>query len=254
MPAEQQRRPSTSLDSVAVVIPAYNSGDGLPALVAELLEFGFGAIVVVDDGSAPSHQRWLDAVGAMPRVHLCRHLRNLGKGRALKTGFGFVAGTLAEVQIVVTADSDGQHRPLDVAMVAVAALENRGQVVMGSRSLRSGVPFRSWLGNSLTRVLFAAVSGVMLQDTQTGLRAFPRDLLAALGNLEGERYEYETAALLQLCLTLGRPREVPIDTIYFAGNRATHFRPVADSVLIYRTLAVGALRRMQGRSAIQQSA
>lgn len=61
--------------------------------------------------------------------------------------------------------------------------------MLGSRSFAAHVPLRSRFGNSLTRYIFALVTGAKLADTQTGLRAFPRNLLPELLALSGERYE-----------------------------------------------------------------
>jgi glycosyltransferase involved in cell wall biosynthesis len=235
----------TSLERVVVIIPAYNAGPALTQLVGELGEVGFGALVIVDDGSAAEHQRWFARVE--PHAHLLRHERNLGKGRALKTGFAFVEKMFPDVKVVVTADADGQHRPLDIARVAAAALNHPGEIVLGSRLLEGDVPWRSRLGNKLTREIVAAVAGIRLKDTQTGLRAFPRGLLPMLRRVEGDRYEYEISVLLQLSAALGRPREVPIETVYVGGNRGSHFKPVRDSVRIYRAVAVCAGQRLRRR-------
>jgi hypothetical protein len=68
-------------------------------------------------------------------------------------------------------------------------------------------------------------------DTQTGLRGFPRALLAELAALPGERYEYEMAVLAAVCRR-GRPVEVGIETVYEAGNKGSHFAPVQDSLRV----------------------
>lgn len=245
MPVEQYGQPLPLLERVAVIIPAYNAGAALPRLVGELGRLGFGALVVVDDGSAMEHQRWVDETRIEPHVHLLRHERNLGKGQALKMGFALVEKMFEDVEVVVTADADGQHRPLDIVRVAAVALEHPGEIVLGSRSLEGDVPWRSRLGNHLTRRVVAAVAGLDLKDTQTGLRAFPRGLLPMLRRVEGDRYEYEISVLLQLSAALGRPREVPIETVYVGGNRGSHFRPVRDSARIYRAVALCAGQRLR---------
>jgi hypothetical protein len=53
-------------------------------------------------------------------VHVLRHAVNLGKGRALKTGFNFILGRFPHLMGVVTPDADGQHRVEDVVRVADA--------------------------------------------------------------------------------------------------------------------------------------
>ena len=225
-----------SLARAAVLIPAWDPDGNLIPLVASLLELGFGAIIIVNDGSTSATEIF-SKLKRLDRVHILRHAINLGKGRALKNGINYFLGKLPAFDILVTADADGQHTPADIARVAHAALESSGKAVLGSRGFVKDVPLRSRIGNGLTRHIFAFVTGARLADTQTGLRAFPRSMLPALMALEGERYEYEMTVLAHICRTGARPLEVPIETVYIDGNRSSHFDPIRDSMRIYFVLA-----------------
>ncbi|MEG1774202.1 MAG: GtrA family protein, partial [Oscillospiraceae bacterium] len=98
------------------------------------------------------------------------------------------------------------------------------------------VPPKSRLGNKLTSLTFAAVCGLRISDTQTGLRAIPRRALAPLSALEGERFEYETNMLLA-ARRIGLPiRERTIQTIYIDENATSHYRPLLDSLKILRLI------------------
>jgi putative flippase GtrA len=98
------------------------------------------------------------------------------------------------------------------------------------------VPAKSRFGNTVTRLAFARSTGCCVQDTQTGLRAYPADLLGWLQGIAGERFDYELDVLLQAAAE-GRPiHEVPIETIYLEGNASSHFRPIVDSVRVYAPL------------------
>lgn len=221
---------------IAVLIPARQLEPALAPLVDELLDAGFGAIVLVDDGSPSEDKMGFDALAHRPRVHLLRHAANLGKGRALKTGFNFFLTELPGFAALVTADADGQHAAGDIVRVAEALAAAPERVVVGSRRFRGDMPLRSRLGNELTRTVFHFVSGSRLSDTQTGLRGFPAFLLPELLALTGERYEYEMTVLAHLCRHGHEPLEVPIATIYLDGNRTSHFNPVRDSMRIYFVL------------------
>ncbi len=161
------------------------------------------------------------------------HDRNRGKGTALKTGFAWVAGH-APGETVVCADSDGQHLVRDIVRVACAV--QPGTMVLGGRKFTGKVPVRSRLGNSVTRHVFRALSGVPVYDTQTGLRAYPHELLDWLCSVPGERFEYEFQALLRARTAGIRIVEVEIETVYEVERRSSHFRPVRDSVRIYTPL------------------
>jgi glycosyltransferase involved in cell wall biosynthesis len=222
---------------LAVLLPAWMPDAQLLPLVEALREHGFGALLVVDDGSGPEFATLFDAVAAESGVRLLRHAVNLGKGRALKTGFNELLCELPSIEGVITADADGQHRVEDIVAVAAAmkrttAGESRERVVLGVRAFPSGVPLRSRIGNLLTRSIFRFVTGATVSDSQTGLRGIPRALLPELMPLQGDRYEYEMTMLGHLYRNGIRLLEVPIATVYIDGNRASHFHPIRDSIRI----------------------
>ena len=228
--------PPESLQTLAALLPAWQPEASFGALVAELVTRGFGIVIVVDDGSQAACEPVFAEIAALPRVNLLRHATNLGKGRALKSGFNHLLSAHPEMRGVVTADADGQHAPGDIERVARALLAGNGKPVLGVRRFSAAVPLRSRIGNRLTRLIFRLLTGTRLTDTQTGLRGLPLNLLPELLPLEGERYEYEMTMLAHLCRSGQVPAEVPIATIYLENNRGSHFNPVWDSMRIYFVL------------------
>lgn len=232
-----------------VLIPAYEPADHLPRLVAALRERDPSlGILVVDDGSGPDFVGVFEAAwraGAQVR----RHERNLGKGAALKTGFGLLAKEHPG-EGVVTADADGQHTVADVLAVAQAvrdAGEADGTImVLGCRGFDSDVPLRSRFGNDISRVLFRVAAGWRLSDTQTGLRGVPHAMLPWLLDVPGERFEYEQRVLLGLRSAGFGAREMHIETVYLEGNATSHFRPVIDSVRVMAPVFVFAASSLLG--------
>lgn len=216
----------------AAVVPVFNPEPGLIELVDEL-KSRFSVVVVVDDGSVEERE----AFAALPsEVNVLRHAQNRGKGCAMKTALRWLSEKHPTICGVVFADGDGQHRMGDVVAVAEKArVENR--VVFGVRDFsRPGIPFRSWWGNRWTAIEVGLLFGLWLKDTQTGLRAVPRRLFSALIDLRGDRFEYEAGWFALLRRLKETIVEVPIDTIYRRGNRVSHFRPWADTILTQRAL------------------
>jgi glycosyltransferase involved in cell wall biosynthesis len=227
---------SSYLRSLAVLVPAWQPELVLSSLAAELTAAGFGAVVLVDDGSGGDWQSLFNGLARLPDVHLVRHEVNHGKGRALKSGFHYVETALPALGGVVTADADGQHRVEDIVRVGLALEGASTGAVLGVRAFSGDVPLRNRFGNVLTRAVFASLTGVRLSDTQSGLRGFSRELLPELSRMGGERYEYETTMLATLCRIGRKPVEIPIQTIYIDGNRSSHFDPLRDSARIYAAL------------------
>lgn len=212
-----------------VVIPAFEPDKNLLKLVKKIKEKTQLAILVVDDGSGADYTAIFDQVKTYAQV--LTHPKNQGKGAALKTAFAWIQKEKIE-GMIVTADSDGQHSVWDMLRVLKKSKEAPQTLTLGVRSFTGKVPLRSRFGNSLTRLLFRVQTGQKVLDTQTGLRAFHTDQLPFMLAIEGNRYEYEMNMLLEASKTLGLS-QMPIETIYINDNAGSHFRPVADGLMIY---------------------
>lgn len=223
--------------NIPVVIPAYKPDDRLLYLLDAMEEAGIGPVIIVNDGSGESYDEvFTKAAERLEVIGGCilAHGVNRGKGSALKTAFTYVLERYPNAWGVVTADSDGQHTIECIRKVMTALEQHRKFLVLGVRDFDSpGIPWRSRFGNKITVRMLRYVSGLNIQDTQTGLRGIPRDFMTILLNIRGERYEFETRMLLE---SVGKYPiyEVPVKTIYdSAENHQTHFNPLVDSVKIY---------------------
>jgi glycosyltransferase involved in cell wall biosynthesis/SAM-dependent methyltransferase len=231
--AGSEHRPRLDL---VVVIPAFCPGNHLPDLVRALAPAENERIVIVDDGSGPEFAAIFDQLDRVPNVHVLRHAVNLGKGSALKTGVNFVLCTFPGAQGVLTMDVDGQHSPADARQVWERFRQSPDSLILGVRHFGKDVPLRSRLGNTITRGAVGLLIGHRLADTQTGLRAIPRALLADLLRVPANGYEFELEMLIAVKHLGLKVVEQPISTIYEDGNRSSHFRPLRDSMRIYFVL------------------
>ena len=221
------------MNPVSVIIPAYKPDQKLIKTLTDLVEIGFSDILVVDDGSGESFAPVFSQVASIPQCTLLRHPINRGKGAALKTAMTFFLDNRPEQVGVVTADADGQHLSNDIAAVAKAMQEN-GTVTLGVRDFSDPkVPARSKAGNKITIGVFRLFFGMKISDTQTGLRAFPRNLLPDMIRVKGDRYEFETEMLFVIKKHKLPFGEVGISTVYIEDNQSSHFRVVRDSIRIY---------------------
>lgn len=220
---------------IAVVIPAYQPDKVLIELADELLKRGIPYIVIVDDGSFEDKKWIFDSLDSKEKCLVIHHSRNLGKGIALKTGIDAVLNSNLQLEGIVTADADGQHRPDDIIKTAEAFLLQPDALLLGCRSFsQADVPLRSKLGNRLTRFVFKLVSGIKISDTQTGLRAFSLENAARFLKIEGNRYEYEMNMLLTAAREGIAIKETEIETVYHNHNRSSHFKTFVDSFYVYR--------------------
>jgi len=223
--------------TVPVLIPAYKPDRKLVTLVGALRALGLKDIIVIDDGSGRAYDRVFRELTRKGWCRLLTHAVNLGKGRALKTGFNHVLTAYgSKAPGVVTADADGQHRPEDILRVAHRMAAHPRAVVLGVRAFDGAVPWRSRFGNRVTRHVLRFVAGLTVTDSQTGLRGLPMAFVPHCLALEGERYEYETNMLVAAGARQFTLSEVPIATVYIENNRSSHFNPLFDSMKIYFVL------------------
>ena len=229
---------SRAVRDAVILIPSLEPDGRLPAYIRELEQSGFGRIVVVDDGSGDAYKPIFDEVSAIPRTAVLTHEVNKGKGVALKTGYQYIQGLNESLTGIITADSDGQHAVKDCVRLAEMLEENKQALYLGSRDFNlPDIPPKSRSGNRITSTVFRALYGQWLPDTQTGLRAFRREELPFMLEVEGERYEYEMKVLIACSRARIPMIPVTIDTIYENGkNEGTHFHPVKDSWRIYKVI------------------
>ena len=213
-----------------LVIPAYEPDEKLINLLKEVSILNAFQIIVVDDGSGDGFSHIFTEVKNYA-VILTHHI-NKGKGAALKTAFNYIQNLNAN-GIIVTADSDGQHKVNDIIKVAQSIHFNDTAITTGVRHFTGKVPLKSKFGNTITKYIYFFVSGLFLNDTQCGLRAFPVSSIPFLLSIKGDRYEYEMNMLLLAKKNGLNIREVPIETIYIDGNSKSHFNPVKDAIKIY---------------------
>lgn len=227
---------TNSLEKIVFLIPSLDPDDKMPSYVRELIAAGAKHVLLVDDGSKKENKHYFEELKDLKEVTILVHEVNKGKGRALKTAFEYILNNMKDIKAVVTADADGQHAFDDTINTGLKVLET-GDVVFGTRNFNEEiVPFKSRNGNKITTTVFKLLYGKQVNDTQTGLRGLPIDFISDCLNIEGERFEYEIGMLIKIVQENRNIYELPIKTIYYNSNRATHFNTFKDSFKIYRIM------------------
>jgi glycosyltransferase involved in cell wall biosynthesis len=227
----------------AVVIPCFNEGASIAALVREVRQH-LPFVMVVDDGSTDDTSALAAAAGAT----VVSHARNLGKGAALKTGLS--AALAREFEWVLIMDGDGQHRPQDMPAFFRCAEPANVRLVVGNRMHNArAIP---WLRRQVNRWMSRRLSeraGQFLPDSQCGFRLVNLQVWAGMP-LEADHFVIESEMLLAFVRAGYRVEFVPIQVV--GGGRSSHIHPVADSLRWWRwwrNLAQSSPRPLQGGSA-----
>ena len=225
-----------------LIIPSLNPDEKLVSVVREAVEY-FSDIILVNDGSGKEYESVFRRItDKFDGIHYLKHSENKGKGYALKSAMQYFRSNpnFDGYDGVVTADGDGQHEINDIiAIDKQLGLHNEKSLIIGCRDLNSEVmPPRSKFGNKSTAFLFKTLYGIKLKDTQSGLRAFSKDIIPWLLDVDGSRFEYEMNMLIKSKNTDVVLREYPISTKYEEKHKS-HFRSFVDSLRVMRVLFSG---------------
>ena len=213
------------------LIPAYKPNENLISFIQSLETRGL-KVVVVNDGSGEDYLPLFRKIEEQSLATVIHLEKNQGKGAALKAGLSYL-NTVSDDFQVITLDADGQHSLQDAFFLLDKSAENEGSLLLGSRAQSKDSPLRSRIGNYITKKVFSLTTGVRVEDTQTGMRAFSKQLIPKLLQIQGNRYEYEMNMLLDFAKEGIPMKEYPIETIYINSNEESHFDTVKDSLRIY---------------------
>ena len=193
---------------LSIIIPVYNEeltvGNIIDRVKLVLQQTGLkNEIIVVDDCS---YDKSLE-VAKKRSAKIYTLKQHLGKGYALRAGFAKAKG-----DIIVTIDSDGSHKPEELLEVLAPVLEDKADLVIGSRYLNhKSVAARKLnaFGVKLFNYFIQLLTGVAITDSQSGYRAMKRQVLKNQ-NLKSGEYEIESEMLVKTAKKNFRITEVPI--------------------------------------------
>ncbi|BAV04311.1 hypothetical protein SAMN05421788_11041 [Filimonas lacunae] len=165
--------------TVLVVIPCFNEGEALPALLQQLRQVtipGYDlSIAVVNDASADNTA----AIARKEGVVVLDLPVNLGIGGAVQTGFRYAHRYGFDFALQV--DGDGQHPPEEIVRLLQCQEATGAHVVIGSRFLvkegfqssalrRTGIRYFHWLNKVFT--------GNAIYDSTSGFRLLNKTAIA----------------------------------------------------------------------------
>ena len=194
---------------LSVVIPVYNESSTLRRVVERIRQVPLQIeVIAVDDGSTDGTAETLlrlEEEGLVDR--LVFHVRNHGKGAALRAGFDEATG-----DIVVVQDADLEYDPLELPSLMEPILGGWADAVYGSRFL--GAPHRVHLfwhsvGNRLITLISNVFTNLNLTDMETCYKMIRSDLLETLP-LSRDRFGIEPEITARLAQAGARVYELPI--------------------------------------------
>ncbi len=193
------------------VIPAYNEEKEISRIVKKTRGY-VDKVIVVDDGSKDKTKDAAEKSGAL----VLRHMINLGKGAALRTGCNYALRKNAKYIVVL--DADAQHNPQDIPRFLEKL--RKYDIVFGYRKRSSKMPFVLRFGNWLISNIVKFLHGVDLIDTQSGFRAFSREAYTKI-RWDASDYSMESEMISRAGKQRLKYVQVPIQTIYSDKYKGT---------------------------------
>jgi dolichyl-phosphate beta-glucosyltransferase len=217
------------LDSLSIVIPAYNEESRLPKTFDRILEwlheqrFKFREVIVVDDGSHDATAGVVEEYSKPPSpIRLLRNPGNKGKGYAVRHGV-----LDAEGEWILYTDADLSTPIEELQKLEAAAAQQNALIAIGSRAVdRSLVavhqsPFREYSGRFFN-VVMRALTGLPFHDTQCGFKLYRAEAAKAVfSRQEQDGFSFDVEDLV-IAKKLGlRAVEVPVRWANVEGTKVT---------------------------------
>jgi glycosyltransferase involved in cell wall biosynthesis len=197
--------------SISILIPAYNEHATIGVVLAKLLALPLKVceVVVVDDGSTDGTDLVVQRFAAEDaRVRYFRQAKNQGKTAAIR-----VALDVAQGEILLIQDADLEYDPADIPDLVAPILEDKADVVYGSRFLVKRAArvlyFYHYLANKSLTFLSNLLTNRNMSDIETCYKAFRAEVIQPL-ELTSSGFGLEVEITAMICRTTARTYEVPI--------------------------------------------
>jgi glycosyltransferase involved in cell wall biosynthesis len=211
-----------------VVIPAYNEGETLEAILKELKRRALPTVVVDDgsrDGTLEVANRHADRV--------IKNEKNFDKGMALKEGISFLLKN-DNFDYIITMDADGQHSPLDIENFLREAQRGENFVLGNRMGNHLGMPKIRVFTNMFMSWLISGMLGQKIPDTQCGFRLIKREVLEKI-KVKTNKFEIDSEILIKAVRAGFNIKSIPIQSIYFKNQRSK-IHPFVDTFRFIRFL------------------
>jgi glycosyltransferase involved in cell wall biosynthesis len=196
---------------LSIVVPVFNEEKRLNAVLDLLFNSPCPISrewIFVNDCSTDDSGRILENSRKQHNFKLVHQPQNRGKGAAITRGIKEATGDYILIQ-----DADFEYDPRDIPSLLDPLIDNKADVVYGSRFKKSGYQIHRtyhYLINRFLTILSNLFSGLYLTDMETCYKVFRSDLIKSM-NLISKRFGIEVELTAYLAKTRARVFEIPIN-------------------------------------------
>lgn len=219
--------PPIDISRIWGVIPTFNNKDTVFDVACKCRE-RLRNVCVVDDGSTDVD---VENLFLGTDIIVLKHMKNLGKGIAIRTALEYLSKKGAEYMITI--DADGQHHPEDIERFIPLLSQDCCAIIVGVRDFNSpNIPGRSRFGRAFSNFWLRLETGQSIDDSQSGFRTYPVKYLSLM-KTDGRHYDFEVEVLTRAAWSGLELKQVPINVFYPpAKMRVSSFRPFLDNLRI----------------------
>ena len=212
---------------IAIGLPALNEEKNIASIILQLRE-KYELVIVCDDGSNDLTSSISEKMGAI----VIKHKKNLGYGAAIRSLF--TKAKELECDILVTFDSDGQHKVSEIENVIEPIVKNDADIVIGSRflgSIEGKIPVYRKMGIKVITNLVNSGTGKKITDSQSGFRAYSSNVLKKIIPSESGM-GVSTEILIKANKNKFRISEKPITILYEGDTSSQNTLSHGSSVIL----------------------
>ena len=200
---------------LSVVIPVYNERGTLRQLLQRVLQVPFETeVLCIDDGSTDGSRELLAELEAQhPQLRVFFQAKNAGKGAALRRGIQEASGDFVIIQ-----DADLEYDPADYPSLLEPLIQEKADVVYGSRFLGSGphrvLYFWHSVANWFLTLVSNCLTNINLTDMETCYKVFRREIIQSIP-IQEDRFGFEPEITVKIAKRKLRIYEIGIS---YAGR------------------------------------
>jgi glycosyltransferase involved in cell wall biosynthesis len=183
--------------TLSLIIPCYNEENTIENCIEKVRkinenrDFALELVVVNDCSTDKSAEKLSEISKKYPEIKIFTHEKNLGKGAALRTGLMAATGDYIGIQ-----DADDEYNPFEYLEMLKPLLENKADVVYGSRYLKPDTRrvlyfWHTWMNKTLTAVS-NMFTNLDITDMETCYKLFRREAIEQIApKLKEDRFGFE---------------------------------------------------------------
>ena len=196
---------------ITVLIPVLNEVSTIKSILEKIkenknLEL---EIIIIDDNSTDGTYELLQELKDKFQIKLIRNKVNKGKGFSIREGLKLASG-----KIIIIQDADLEYDPKDYNKLISPILNNKADVVYGTRFSGSGDRkvhfFWHTIANKILTFLCNIKTNLNLTDMECGYKAFKTEIIQRI-ELKENRFGFEPEVTIKLARNKNSFYEVSVN-------------------------------------------